>query len=186
MHTLFGKHWRNTIPPETDHWLSYWLDAPGSLTKSIQQVCTKAFRVKVLLHEFSDTPTAAPDTLQLAAGDRVLHREVLLCDAEVPLVFACSLLPEKALHGRFAALKDMGSRPLGHWIFQEPVLQRSEMQFTALAGNDPLFARLEQLQTGIIYGRKTLFSGAAQPFLVSEFFLPALRNKVLGPGQTGE
>lgn len=181
MNSLFGKHWHTAEKqPETDQadaWVSAWLQDQGSLTKSIQQVCRQGFNVKVLIHQFTTAPDSALEPLQLDVDDRVLHREVLLCDGDEPLVFACSLLPEKAFQGRFAALADMGSRPLGHWIFKEPALQRTAMQFTRLPGDSPLFERLAACKTNGLWGRKTLFVGAEHPFLVSEFFLPALKSR---------
>jgi len=178
MNSLFGNHWHNTQNlPDTDHWVNAWLHDQGSLTKSIRNVCLQEFTVKVLLHQFKTAPAAALECLELETGDQVLHREVILCDGDEPLVFACSLLPEKALQGRFEELCEMGSRPLGHWIFKEPALQRTGMQFTQLQDNNPLFQRLEVYKNHNIYGRKTLFTGAEHPFLVSEFFLPALQSR---------
>nr|CAA6809951.1 MAG: Chorismate--pyruvate lyase (EC [uncultured Thiotrichaceae bacterium] len=178
MNSLFGNHWHTQEEQqETDHWVNYWLQDQGSLTKSIQQVCSQAFNVKVLIHHFITAPDCALESMQLAKNDRVLHREVVLCDGNETLVFACSLLPEKALQGRFEALYDMGSRPLGHWLFKEPALKRANMQFTQLQGNNPLFERLDGHENKTITGRKTLFTGAESPFLVSEFFLPGLKNR---------
>lgn len=185
MDSLFGKHWHTLAKQvdiaQDDHpdpWVTAWLQDQGSLTKRIQQVCTQGFNVGVLTHQFIVAPESALDSLQLNTGDRVLHREVLLCDGGEPLVFACSLLPEKALQGRFAALCNMGSQPLGHWIFKEPALQRGTMQITHLQGDSELFERLTLYKAdrpGRLWGRKTLFTGAKHPFLVSEFFLHALK-----------
>ena len=182
MDSLFGRHW-HTLTKQADiaqndhpdHWVTDWLQDQGSLTKRIQQVCTQGFNVEVLTHQFVAAPESALDSLQLNTGDRVLHREVLLCDGAEPLVFACSLLPEKALQGRFAALCKMGSQPLGHWIFKEPALQRSAVQITHLRSDSELFARLVTDNAAKLRGRKTLFIGAEHPFLVSEFFMPALK-----------
>lgn len=185
MDSLFGDHWHTLAQqaqqPTADQtscpepWATAWLQDQGSLTQRIQQVCTHHFNVKVLIHQFTLAPQSALDALHLNAGDRVLHREVLLCDGDAPLVFACSLLPEKALQGRFATLRDMGSQPLGHWIFKQPALQRAAMQFTQLRGDNPLFSHLTTVYAEPLWGRKTLFIGADHPFLVSEFFLPALK-----------
>lgn len=176
MNDLFTAAWRTHLPT-TATWQQPWLLAPGSLTQSLQQVCCDEFQVQVLRHEFISAPKLACEDLLLLPNEHVLWREVLLCDGDQPLVFACSLLPELALRGRFQALRDLGSRPLGHWIFSEPVLKRQTMQFAELPSSANLFKDLAAVSTQTLSGRKTLFVGADKPFLVSEFFLPALQAR---------
>lgn len=174
MHDLFTPHWQTTLPASAS-WQTSWLLATGSLTQSLQQVCQRGFKVQVLKHEFITAPAFACEDLVIQPKEPVLQREVLLCDGEEPLVFACSLLPEAALQGRYQELRELGSRPLGHWIFSEPVLKRQTMLFTELSSQAALFQNLNQLTEMSLLGRKTLFVGADKPLLVSEFFLPALK-----------
>lgn len=180
MHALFTTLWQ-TLPPKTLTWQTPWLLATGSLTQRLQQVCQQEFKVQVLKHEFIAAPEFICEDLNVRPKDQVLQREVLLCDGEEPLVFACSLLPEAALQGRYQALKELGSRPLGHWIFSEPVLKRQTMLFTELPSRATLFQNLNTPSaispSMSLWGRKTLFVGAAKPLLVSEFFLPALKRR---------
>jgi chorismate--pyruvate lyase len=179
MHSLFTNNWLPIEQLEADHshWQYSWLISQGSLTQRLQGVCRADFNVEVLQHTLVTATSQACQALSLPAGAKVLHREVLLCDGETPLVFACSILPEQALTGRYAELIELGSRPLGHWIFAEPVLHREVMSYRKLDGTDALFGLMKH-KTDLpnkVYGRKTLFTGADKPFLVSEFFLPNLQ-----------
>ncbi len=181
--SLFGGHWlhQNRIQELGDPWTFPWIEDGRSLTVKIKHCCTGEFRVNVLCHGFVDSPDYASTELNTEAGEPVLHREVLLCDNDTPLVFACSLLPEAALTGRFEELRDLGAKPLGHWIFQEPVLRRDCISVTSLRADNGIFGRYRANIPGShsINGRKTLFSGAGKPLLVSEFFLPGLQNRSL-------
>lgn len=176
MQDLFTAHWQTTLPL-TASWQTPWLLAAGSLTQRLQQVCQQAFRVQVLKHEFIPAPEFICEDLSIQPNEQVLQREVLLCDGDEPLVFACSLLPEAALQGRYQELRKLGSRPLGHWIFSEPVLQRQTMLFAELSSRAALFQNLSNSAEASLLGRKTLFVGADKPLLVSEFFLPALKAR---------
>lgn len=176
MKDLFIVTWQATMP-QSATWQAPWLLATGSLTQRLQQVCRNEFKVMVLKHEFILAPDFICAELVMQPQERVLQREVLLCDGDQPLVFACSLLPEAALHGRYQALRELGSRPLGHWIFSEPVLNRKTLLFAALSSKAALFQNLSMSTETLLLGRKTLFVGADKPFLVSEFFLPALQTQ---------
>lgn len=181
MDSLFSNSWQEL--PATDcndfGWLKPWINDKGSLTEKLRSICIGELRVEVLHHTFVASTEKAADALSITTGDSVLHREVMLCDDKTPLVFASSLLPESALVGRFEELRQLGSRPLGHWIFSEPILTRAEMLTIELPSDAHLFTRLaaKPRRPQIICGRKTLFTGPAKPFLVSEFFLPDLQDR---------
>lgn len=175
MKDLFTATWQ--AKPPTACWQEPWLTATGSLTQGLQQVCHTEFKVQVLQHEFVTAPEFICEDLVITPQERVLQRAVLLCDGNEPLVFAYSLLPEAALHGRYQELRELGSRPLGHWIFSEPVLKRQTMLFAELPLTADLFKALTPQISSSLLGRKTLFTGADKPFLVSEFFLPALQTR---------
>ncbi|TXH68324.1 MAG: chorismate lyase [Thiothrix sp.] len=177
MKDLFTATWQAT-PPQTASWQLHWLLASGSLTQRLQQVCQQEFKVQVLKHEFITAPEFVCEDLVIQPTALVLQREVLLCDGDEPLVFACSLLPEAALHGRYQELRALGSRPLGHWIFSEPVLKRQTLLFAELPHQAQVFQNLNFTLESSLLGRKTLFVGADKPLLVSEFFLPALQQRV--------
>lgn len=182
MKSLFTEDWRSDLLPGSDHSLNFfnWISDRSSLTEKIKQKCLGQFSVNVLCHEMIPAPDYTCEALEIKPGAELLHREVMLCDNEIPLVFACSLLPGDALIGRFGEIRELGARPLGHWIFSEPVLHRQSMEFATIQSDAKLFNRLHthHPMTGKIPGRKTVFTGANYPFMVSEFFLPELQNRI--------
>lgn len=182
MQSLFRNSWQDSLSKDADCSETFrrWIADKASLTANVKQLCEGQFSVRVLKHDLTTTPAFAAEELGVPVGSELLHREVLLCDDDTPLVFACSLLPGAALTGRFAEIRTLGARPLGHWIFSEPVLHRQSMQFAWIPADARLFDRLPDIgaQTATLPGRKTVFTGAAFPFIVSEFFLPALQKKI--------
>ncbi|WP_020559985.1 chorismate--pyruvate lyase family protein [Thiofilum flexile] len=182
MDSLIGMAWHpfhTDIPPQpTPPWLQAWLGVAGSLTTQLQTICQYTFQVQVLKHEFTPCSELMSKALGLHPFSSVLQREVLLCDGDTPLVFASSVLPEAALVDHYAELRELGARPLGHWIFAEPVLKRALMYYAELPSELAFFANIPPMakSTPQLWGRQTLFTGALHPLVVSEFFLPALIN----------
>ncbi|MDO6462501.1 chorismate lyase [Granulosicoccaceae sp. 1_MG-2023] len=171
MDLLFGPLWQSE-PPQVTETMRAWLTSSGSLTARVKQHCRGRFSVSVIRHERETATEAAAAALALEPGAEVLSREVLLCDDGQARVYAASLLPVCALTGRFAPLRELGAQPLGHWIFAEPQLIRSQMRFCLLpADRLPALPGQDAVAPPRIAGRKTHFSGAAKDFLVSEFFL---------------
>ena len=169
---LFTADWSHSAEGASVK-LQEWMLSQGSLTEKLMATCQEDFNVELLHQTLTFATEAAAAALHIDEGSALLHREVLLKDGDRPLVFACSLLPEVALNGRFEELRQLDERPLGHWIFAEPALQRSRMVFAAIAADDPLFVRIPEQNTveEPVWGRVTYFSGAVAPLLVSEFFL---------------
>lgn len=169
---LFSTDWSSSAD-EAPAVLQEWLMSEGSLTEKLTATCNDGFNVELLHQTLTFATEAAAAALGIEEGSALLHREVLLNDGDKPLVFACSLLPEVALIGRYEELRQLDERPLGHWIFAEPALQRSRMGFAVIPADAPLFVRVpeSQIVSAELWGRVTYFSGAAAPLLVSEFFL---------------
>jgi chorismate--pyruvate lyase len=127
--------WKKTYPhiPQT---AQYWLFDDNSLTTKLQKLYPN-FQVKVIA-----------ETIQ----DSYLQREVRLCDGDIPLVHAISLIPTDC-----GSLQNLGNTPLGEILFQKG--QRLEIAITNKNGN---------------WGRKSLFEFENYQIIVCEFFLPAL------------
>lgn len=170
--SLFTQQWQSDVSSAPDK-LQAWLKGGGSLTSKLTDICHAQFNVELLHQTLCFATPEAAEALNINEGEALLHREVLLRDGEKALVFACSLLPERALTGSYEELRQLDERPLGHWIFAEPALQRAQMLFAELAADDPLFVRAGSAvgSNSTIWGRASYFSGAAAPLLVSEFFL---------------
>lgn len=178
---LFSAHWRRITKKQPNQpWCHAWLGDRASLTQRLRSVCRTEFRLQRYPQQWlQPCESSCLAFLQLQPGERLLRRDVLLCDGNRPLVFACSLLPEAALQGRYEALRDLGDTPLGHWLFAEPALQRRWFHYRALTPPSCLLPKAintDWPQDVPLWGRRTRFIGAARPLLVSEFFLPALQD----------
>ncbi len=86
-------------------------------------------------------------------------RKVLLRCGETPWVAAHTLIPMSSMVGALKQLRSLRDRPLGEFLFQDPQLQRLQ---------------LEIAQSDELWGRRSLFYLRHKPILVAEFFLPAL------------
>ena len=86
-------------------------------------------------------------------------RKVLLRCGNTPWVAAHSLIPVSSMEGPLKRLRSLDDRPLGEFLFQDPFLERQQLEVT---------------RCGQIWGRRSLFYSHHRPLLVAEFFLPAL------------
>lgn len=151
--------------------LQSWLRDPGSLTQRLRQHLT-SFNVQVLRHQ--PAPLALDEQAKIAPWDEhtTQCREVLLCDAKVPTVFARSILPQ-AEHGLLHTLQHIGSQPLGEALFTHTDIDIGPFQLAQFAPHSQI-GRLNQQLTGIstsVWGRRRNFYVDNTPVLVAEVFL---------------
>lgn len=160
--------------------LHNWLIDTGSLTAKLRKLCN-SFSVH-LISQINRSSLAHESTLlELEKADAVIDRQVQLYCDETPVVYARSLIPVKAVSDRFNDLDSMGENPLGEKIFSDPQLSRSPIEWTQLKPDHPLFqSAMENIPSSdipdSIYGRRSLFYGAAKPIMISEFFLPKIKD----------
>ena len=164
--------WRNNPPEQVTSKLLEWLFDPLSLTARLKKHC-QTLSVEVLGQKIiACPPNDACDVINV--GEQVLVREVLLfCDGK-PHVFARSLLPLTSLTGDQKELADLGDKPLGHIIFNNPSLERKLIQtatFEADSSVGVLSQKLTLPPLTKLWGRRSLFYLEAKPFVVTEVFL---------------
>lgn len=153
----------------------HWLTDRGSLTLRLQNRCSR-FGVQRLMQSIARPNRDECAPLGLAPGRNALIREVLLKEADMPLVFAHSVIPLAGLAGPWAGLAGLGNRPLGAALFSDPRIGRHALEFKRLdqrhalyraaAGHIPAAPRA-------MWARRSLFSLHRCPILVTEVFLPA-------------
>ncbi len=115
-------------------------------------------------------------TLGLFPGRLAVIREVLLLNADSPLVFAHSVIPFDSLIGPWAGLAGLGNRPLGAALFTNPRIQRQALEYQHLDRRHSLYrdaARNLVAPPRTLWARRSLFALDAHPILVTEVFLPA-------------
>lgn len=176
--TLSNRHWHDPKQVTINAHLARWLLDPNSLTARLKSHCQQ-FNVE-LLGQRIEACQKNEATALIPTGEPVLVREVLLfCDHKAQ-VFARSLLPLSSLTGAEQALANLGTKPLGEVLFNNPLLQRQTIEVAefdsasavmkmvkklALADNFPLVGKN-------LWGRRSLFVLEGKPLMVAEVFLP--------------
>lgn len=146
--------------------LAPWILEPASLTARLKRHCQQ-FRLQLL----NERQSALPPFLQplLPGTVNAQLREVMLWCDDKPCVYAQSWLPQQTIN-QLQPLADMGERPLGDYIFQQPGLRRGTIEATELTLQGTLTS---VTQHGRCFARRSVFQMHGLPLLVAEVFLPA-------------
>jgi len=150
-----------------------WLLDPNSLTARLKNHCNE-FRVEVLGQKITQCSVDEANE-DIAIGEDVLVREVLLFCDNKPHVFARSLLPLKSLTGKEKKLAELGDQPLGQVLFNNPNLIRKCIEVSSFNENStiaPLVKSLSLNNTRLLWGRRSVFVLQSKPIMVAEVFLP--------------
>ena len=167
--------WLPYVPP---HAKSYhpWLVDRGSLTRRLQERCA-AFQVQPVRQVLRPSLSDERWLLRAPAGEWLTTREVFLCCADTPVVFAHSVVRRGGLKGPWRWVGGLGARPLGAALFADPRIERTPLAFRAIGRHHPLFgcatARLE-LRPNVLWARRSIFLREAVPLMVTEVFLPTI------------
>ncbi len=117
------------------------------------------------------------EPLGLAAARLALIREILLCDGDTPLVYARTVIPQRARLGPWRHVRTIGNRSLGSILFADRRIRRERLQVRRLGPRDLLQQRAVAtagLRCGTLYARRAIFTRAGCGILVTEVFLPGL------------
>lgn len=175
--TLSGK-WQSPTNANQNSVLSdtllNWLLDSGSLTTRLSAHCQQ-FRVELLGQQVIACPDVeANETIQ--AGEQVLVREVLLYCDDQPQVFARSLLPLASLTGEEQKLANLGTQSLGQVLFNNPSLQRQNIEIANFTKDSSVGLLAEKLglpKREQLWGRRSIFVVEDKPLMVAEVFLPS-------------
>jgi chorismate--pyruvate lyase len=158
-----GLHWQamDTALPEAGS-AAQWLAAPGSLTRLLKLASNNNFQVQVQAEAWEEIANSElrQQFGPLAAEHRFWSRRVVLLGAGEPWVQAHTLMPEHSLMSPLKQVLELGSRPLGEFLFEHPDLLRSHYEVARHSART--------------WGRRSLFLLYQKPIMVAEFFLPAL------------
>ncbi|MBB1384522.1 chorismate lyase [Pseudoalteromonas sp. SG45-5] len=150
-----------------------WLFESHSLTAKLKSH-SQSFSVKVLSEQVFDLSIQQQKLLNCTLTS-ALNREVLLLCDDKPMVYAQSWLPDNLLLKQSKnPLHNMGERPLGDVIFQDPELVRKNIEIARFNSIHPLQQLVSQLNLPkqTLLGRRSVFSLQTYNFLVCEVFLP--------------
>ena len=176
---MAGSQWRRQLlGGPSDGVLRDWLTEPGSLTTRCQKVCQ---RFRVHLVRYGKGRPLAEDRPCRA---RAWVREVVLeCDG-VPVIFAHTTL-STATGGRLSRwLAGLGNRSLGSLLFTYPGFRRGAIEYCRLDRRHPLFRRAASWlddDVASLWARRSVHCLGGQQVLVTEVFLPAIRQLVSPP-----
>jgi len=160
----------------------YWLLDRASLTQRIISACDGQFRVRVLSQNWMRPMSNEARALGISRSGRALVREVQLLCNDLPWVYARTVIPRRTLTGKQRRLAHLKSRSLGAMLFADPSMRRGELQLARLTSRDKLHALVtRQLDQSpeVMWGRRSVFTLASKPLLVSEIFLPVMEEHQL-------
>lgn len=138
-----------------------WVLDRGSLTKRLIHASKGHFNVEISRQVWAVPSLDERRFLNLPMGQKALIREVfLLCGGEV-WVKARSIIPQGTLSGPEKQLAQLGTRPLGAFLFRSRTMKRGPLQIAS-------FKNKKQANTS---ARRSVFFLHSKPILVSEFFM---------------
>jgi chorismate--pyruvate lyase len=171
------NRWKRLPPPHRDAWRP-WLTYPHSLTRRIVER-SRAFRVELL----SQRPRFPNEDEYRALGRPphrlVLVREVLLHADGRAVVMAHSIVARGDVRGVWRAVAGLGTRPLAAVLFADRRVRRDAFEYVRIDRRHPLWHRARRLTGGdlpALWARRSRFFLHGRPLLVTEVFLPPLRE----------
>ena len=169
------KFWRSaTFGCKTD--LAPWLRDRGSLTLRIQQRCSH-FAVRNVFGGLARIPRDESVLLGIPPRQFAYTREVFLYADNQPVVFAHSVLAREHLSNAWTAVRVLGNKPLGAFLFAHPLVERKPLHYQALRGAHPLYQRSAGVLNNPpsrLWARRSLFYLHGTSLLVTEVFLPGI------------
>lgn len=134
-----------------------WLMELGSMTRRFEQHCQRV-HVEPQRECFITRRELGEGAEHLPVSERYWLREIILCGDNEPWLLGRTVIPEETLSGPDRALVDLGTLPLGRYLFGGDNLTRDYIQ---VGRQDALWAR------------RSLLRLSGKPLLLTEVFLPA-------------
>ncbi|HFO0273281.1 TPA: chorismate lyase [Enterobacter asburiae] len=153
---LRALHFFDAVPQELSAaWLD-WLLLEDSMTKRFEQYCSQV-TVRIIRETFIGQEECVFEAGLLPDSECYWLREVILCGDDEPWLMGRTVVPESTLNGPELALKQLGTTPLGRYLFSSSSLTRDYIQV----------GRSEAL-----WGRRSRLRLSGKPLLLTEIFLP--------------
>ena len=135
-------------------------------------LCGKDFSVRVISQNRQMLSAEEAAAMSLHHVRSALVRQVLLCCADKPLVYARTVIPSTTIQGAQRRYANMGNRPLGAMLFSDRTMRRENVQVAILSASHEAAEFVNSDEP--VWGRRSVFRVAGKPLLVSEYFLPEL------------
>jgi chorismate--pyruvate lyase len=169
--------WKRAAPVHSNPWRG-WLTYPGSLTRRIEQRAG-AMRVEIVGERLRLPNEDEYVALGCALRELAFVREVVLHALGKPVVLAHSITSRRDLDGAWREMRGLGTRPLAMMLFTDPRVRRHPFEFARVDRRHPLWKRAARLvgdELPTLWARRSLFTRRGRPLLVTEVFLPNLRD----------
>ncbi|KAA9003307.1 chorismate lyase [Affinibrenneria salicis] len=153
---LHAVQWLSQPPSSLPVALLDWLMEKGSMTQRLEQHCSRV-SVRLCREGYVAPPSLGDECEQLPASERYWLREVVLYGDETPWLFGRTLVPSQTLSGAQRALTEIGSVPLGRYLFNK---RSPERDYIHIGSHGGLWARRSRLRL------------SGNPLLLTELFLP--------------
>lgn len=154
---LRALHWLPASSPLLSPQLLDWLLEEDSMTRRFEQHCQQV-TVQLLREAFITADEMPQEVAFLPADTRFWLREIVLCGDNEPWLIGRTVVPESTLNGPEQMLQNLGTRPLGRYLFSSSTLSRDFI--------DP--GQIDDL-----WGRRSRLRLSGKPLLLTELFLPA-------------
>ncbi|KTS00968.1 chorismate lyase [Pantoea dispersa] len=154
---LRALHWLPASSPLLSPPLLNWLLEEDSMTRRFEQHCQQV-TVQLLREAFITADEMPQEAAFLPADTRFWLREIVLCGDNEPWLIGRTVVPESTLNGPEQMLQNLGTRPLGRYLFSSSTLSRDFI--------DP--GQIDDL-----WGRRSRLRLSGKPLLLTELFLPA-------------
>ncbi|MEM6051722.1 chorismate lyase [Erwinia sp. P7711] len=153
---LRALEWLPASSPLLTRPLLDWLMEEDSMTQRFERHCEKV-TVNIVREGFIGPEDAAQEVEFLPQESRYWLREILLCGDGVPWLAGRTIVPESTLIGPEQMLQQLGTRPLGRYLFSSSTLTRDF---------------IEPGQHKALWGRRSRLRLSGKPLLLTELFLP--------------
>ncbi|SLM61687.1 MULTISPECIES: chorismate lyase [Dickeya] len=140
------------VPARAADWLVY----QDSMTRRLERYCLK-LSVQVSQERFISSPDVAGESALLPPSERYWLREVILLGDGEPWLFGRTVIPEQTLQEADIDLTQVGTTPLGRYLFLQGPPPRDVIQ---MGRCDALWVRRSRLRL------------SGNPLLITELFLP--------------
>ncbi len=134
-----------------------WLLEEDSMTARFERHCHQV-TVEPLREGFISAAEVGDEVALLPLESRYWLREIVLSGDGVPWLAGRTVVPESTLQGPEAMLQNLGTRPLGRYLFSSSTLTRDF---------------IEPGRVDALWGRRSRLRLADKPLLLTELFLPA-------------
>ena len=154
------SHELRLIEPEVESWM---LDT-GSLTDRLMKTMGD-FQLKLVGQGAARLHCDEARLLRTNdSGEGWQVREVLLCDGNIPWVFARSVIPESLIASTF---NHIGKEPLGKRLFNDKSFARGDFEISVVPSLNGCNDDYQKL-----WARRSCFRFQGNSLLVAEVFLP--------------